>query len=129
VAVLDLTDKTAGNAIGLGNADIITEQVFEKLDYQATLMNALTSRSLHKAFIPVRLPSDAKAIQACLTTIGPVDPIQARVAIIRDTRHVRNFWVSRALVGELESLAGMAIGLPQPLRFDAKGRLVDPKLD
>jgi hypothetical protein len=129
VAVLDLTEKTAGNAIGLGNADIITEAVFEKLDYEATLINALTSRSLHKVFIPVRLPDDRKAIQACLATIGPVDPVQARVAIICDTRHVQDFWASQALVGELESLAGMAIGLPQPLRFDAKGRLVDPKLD
>ncbi|MFA7424940.1 MAG: DUF362 domain-containing protein, partial [Desulfosarcinaceae bacterium] len=36
IAVLDLTEKTAGNAIGLGNADIITEAVFAKLDYEAT---------------------------------------------------------------------------------------------
>jgi hypothetical protein len=128
VAVLDLTEKTAGNAIGLGNADIITEAVFEKLDYEATLMNALTSRSLHKAFIPVRLPSDAKAIQACLATIGPVDPARARVAIIRDTRHVKEFWASRALIGELENLAGFHIGSPAPPGFDARGRLVDPDL-
>ena len=128
VAVLDLTEKTAGNAIGLGNADIITEAVFEKLDYEATLMNALTSRSLHKAFIPVRLPSDAKAIQACLATIGPVDPARARVAIIRDTRHVKEFWASRALMGELENLAGVHMDPPAPLAFDARGRLVDPDL-
>lgn len=128
VAVLDLTEKTAGNAIGLGNADIITETVFEKLDYAATLMNALTSRSLHKAFIPLRLPNDAKAIQACLATIGPLDPLQARVAIIRDTRHVQDFWASQALIGELEKGAGIHIGPPAPLSFDAGGRLVDPDL-
>ncbi|MEE4608540.1 MAG: hypothetical protein V2L15_06600 [Desulfobacteraceae bacterium] len=128
IAVLDLTEKTAGNAIGLGNADIITESVFEKLDYEATLMNALTSRSLHKAFIPVRLPSDAKAIQACLATIGPVDPLLARVAIIRDTRHVQDFWVSEVLTDELEDLAGVHIGAPACLIFDAGGRLVDPDL-
>lgn len=129
VAVLDLTAKTAGNAIGVGNADIITERVFEKLDYEATLMNALTSRSLHKAFIPVRLPDDRKAIQACLTTIGPVDPLQARVAIIRNTRHVRDFWASGALLEEVQRLADARIEPPRPLGFDAAGRLVDPALD
>ena len=128
IAVLDLTAKTAGNAIGLGNADIITEAVFAKLDYEATLINALTSRSLHKAFIPVRLPNDAKAIQACLATIGPVDPLLARVAIIRDTRQVQDFWASEALIGELADLAGIRIGPPAPLAFDADGRLVDPDL-
>ncbi|HDI60323.1 MAG TPA: DUF362 domain-containing protein [Desulfobacteraceae bacterium] len=128
VAVLDLTEKTAGNAIGLGNADIITEAVFAKLDYEATLINALTSRSLHKAFIPVRLPNDAKAIQACLATIGPVDPLQARVAIIRDTRHVQDFWASEVLIDELEDLAGGHIGPPAPLAFDADGKLVVPDL-
>lgn len=129
IAVLDLTEKTAGNAIGLGNADIITEAVFAKLDYEATLMNALTSRSLHKAFIPVRLPNDAKAIQACLATIGPVDPVRARMVIIRDTRHVRDFWASQGLIGELENLAGVHIGPPAALAFDDRGRLVDPNLE
>jgi len=124
-----LSAKTAGNAIGLGNADIITERVFEKLDYEATLMNALTSRSLHKACIPVRMPSDRKAIQACLTTIGPVETARARVVIIRDTRHVREFWASSALAGELENLTGARIGSPSPLVFDARGRLSDPALD
>jgi hypothetical protein len=128
VAVLDLTDKTAGNAIGLGNADIITERVFAKIDYEATLINALTSRSLHKAFIPVRLPDDRKAIQACLTTIGPVDPLRVRVAIIRNTRHLREFWASSALVDELSCLADARISRPSPLVFDATGRLVEPDL-
>ena len=52
IAILNLSEKTGGNAIGLGNADIITEKVFRTMDYEATLMNALTSMSLRKAFIP-----------------------------------------------------------------------------
>ena len=92
VAILNLSERTGGNAIGLGNADIVTEKVFRAMDYEATLMNALTSLSLRKAFIPVRMPSDRKAIQACFTTIGPVPPAAVRAVVIRDTLHLAEFW-------------------------------------
>ena len=129
VAVLDLTAKTAGNAIGLGNADIITERVFEKLDYEATLMNALTSLSLHKAFIPVRLPNDEKAIQACFTTIGPVPMDRVGAVIVRDTRDVFEFWASAALAPALKAMEDVSIDPPQHLVFGPDGRLIDPLLN
>jgi hypothetical protein len=127
VAVLNLSTKTGGNAIGLGNADIITEKVFQAMDYEATVMNALTSLSLHKAFIPVRLPSDRKALQACFTTLGPKPAAAIEAVIVRDTRHVNEFLASAALLDGLRrhSLADMIAG-PIPLSFDAADNLVTP---
>jgi hypothetical protein len=124
VAVLDLSSKTGGNAIGLGNADVITEKVFQALDYEATLMNALTSLSLHKAFIPVRMPNDRKAIQACFTTLGPVPAEQVRAVIIRDTLHLSEFWASRALHPEIAAVPEAEIVATAPLVFDSEGNLV-----
>ncbi len=124
LAVLGLSEKTAGNGIGLGNADIITERVFQALDYEATLMNALTSLSLHKAFIPVRLPNDRKAIQACFTTIGPTPAADVRAVILRDTLHLSEFWVSRALRDETADLPEAEILEAAPLAFDAAGNLI-----
>ncbi|MFH0728793.1 MAG: hypothetical protein V2B19_20965 [Pseudomonadota bacterium] len=123
VAVLNLTENTAGNAIGLGNADFITDKVFENLDYEKTVMNALTSNSIRKAFIPVRLPSDEKAIQACFTTIGPIAPDAVRAVIIRNTRHLSGFWASGAMRPELEKLPNVRLFENTPLRFDAMGIL------
>jgi hypothetical protein len=124
VVILNLSAKTGGNAIGVGNADIITEKVFKALDYEATLMNALTSLSLHKAFIPVRLPNDQKAIQAALTTIGPTPVSESRVVIIRDTLHLAEFWASRALRAELAGVAEAEIAASGRLSFDASGDLM-----
>jgi hypothetical protein len=123
VAILNLTESTAGNAIGLGNADFITEKVFENIDYEKTVMNALTSTSIRKAFIPVRLPTDEKAIQACFTTIGPIAPDAVRAVIIRNTRHLSAFWASSALRLEIEKLPNVRLFENTPLRFDAKGNL------
>jgi hypothetical protein len=91
IALLDLSEKSQGNGIGLGNADIITEKLFRKLDYEKTLVNALTSASLHKAFIPIRMEDDESAIKAALFTIGIKNTKQLRVVIIKDTRQVAEF--------------------------------------
>jgi hypothetical protein len=126
IAVLNLSPRTGGNAIGLGNADIITEKVFQALDYETTLMNALTSLSLRKAFIPVRMPNDRKAIQACFVTIGPVPADAVRAAVIRDTLHLSEFLVSGALREEIARLSSAEIVTAAPLRFDADGNLCWP---
>ncbi|MCU0592684.1 MAG: nickel-dependent lactate racemase [Desulfobacterales bacterium] len=123
VAVLNLSARTGGNAIGLGNADFITEKVFQALDYEATLMNALTSLSLRKAFIPVRMPNDRKAIQACFTTIGPVPAAEVRAVVIRDTMHLSEFLISRALKEEVEGMPAAEILAAAPLGFDTDGNL------
>jgi len=123
VAVLNLSAQTGGNAIGLGTADFNTERVFQALDYEATLMNALTSLSLRKAFIPVRMPNERKAIQACFTTIGPVPAADVRAVVIRDTMHLSEFLISRALKSEVEGMASAEILAAAPLSFDADGNL------
>jgi hypothetical protein len=90
------------------------------------LMNALTSLSLHKAFIPVRLPSDRKALQACFTTLGP-KPVEAvRAVIIRDTRHVNEFLATAPLGLELADRPDVTILSREALSFDGDGTLLTP---
>ena len=126
IAILNLSENTAGNGIGLGNADIITEKVFKGLDYEATLMNAMTSMSLRKAFIPVRLPNDEKAIQAAFTTLGPLEASRVRAVIIKDTLHVQEFWASQALLAELEAMDHADILEKVSLNFDENGEIYLP---
>jgi hypothetical protein len=123
IAILNLSNNTAGNGIGLGNADIITEKIFQGLDYESTLMNAMTSMSLRKAFIPIRLPSDQKAIQAAFTTLGPLEPPNVRAVIIKDTLHVQEFWASQALLPELAAMDNADILEKVCLTFDESGEL------
>ena len=39
VAILRLSEKSDGNALGLGNADFITEKLYQSMDYEKTIMN------------------------------------------------------------------------------------------
>jgi len=124
IAILNMSEKSGGNGIGLGNADFITEKVWQQLDYEATVMNAMTGISLRKAFIPIRLPNDKKAIQACFTTIGPVNPDDVRAIIIRDTLHLTELWVSEALLPEIKQIPEAEILEHTNLSFDEKGNLI-----
>lgn len=126
VAVLNLSEATGGNAIGVGNADIITEKVFRSMDYEATLMNALTSLSLHKAFIPVRLPDDRKALQACFGTLGPKPAEAIRAVIVRDTQHVQEFLATAPLGHELAGRSDVEILSRDALTFDRENNLQPP---
>ena len=93
---------------------------------KSTLMNALTSFSLRKAFIPIRMPNDYKAIQACFTTFGPIAPEQVRAVIIRDTLHVTEFIASEALEREIRTIPQARILERVKLRFDGAGVLQTP---
>lgn len=102
LAVLNLSKASKGNATGMGNADIITAKLFHSVNYEATLMNILTGISLRKAAVPVIMPNDKKAIQACFTTIGPLDSEQVRAIIIKNTLNITECWVSKKLAEELQ---------------------------
>ncbi|MCP4755869.1 MAG: hypothetical protein GY866_33830 [Proteobacteria bacterium] len=124
LAVLNLSEASKGNGLGIGNADIITGKIFEALDYEATLMNILTGISLKKAAIPVVMPTDEKAIQACFTTIGPLPPEQVRAIIIRDTLDIAECWASSALYDDLQSNPQIDIVEKVELEFDGDGNLI-----
>ena len=123
IVILDLSEKTDGNGIGLGNADIITEQAFRKLDYEKTLINALTSTSLRKAFIPVRLPDDRRAINAAVATSGKNGNHDIRIVLIKDTRNVSEFWASASLLDEIRHVSGAEIMEHVNLSFNSSGEL------
>ena len=124
VALLNLTKKTAGNAIGMGNADFITEKIFAALDYEATVMNALTSVSVRKAFVPVRLAHDRMAVTACFTTIGPVPPNQVKGIVIKDTKRLFTFWATEALRPQLAGAPNAKIkDRPRRFCFDETGEM------
>ena len=123
LAILNLSKASKGNALGMGNADIITSKVFEALDYETTLMNILTSNSLKKAAIPVIMPTDEKAIQTCFSTLGPIPTEEARALIIKDTLHLGECWASESLLEEIGQNPVATVHEKVKLKFNDEGNL------
>ncbi len=124
LAVLNLSKESKGNGLGVGNADIITEKLYKTVDYETTLMNIMTGISLKKAAIPIRMPNDEKAIQACFTTIGPIPPEEIRAIIIKNTLDIAECWISQALHEEVQKQSSITIIDKTNLNFNDNGDLV-----
>lgn len=126
VVVLDLSEQTHGNFIGLGMADTTTKRAFEKLDTNAAYFNMLTSTVLCVGKIPMVLEDDKLAIQAALKTLTQVDRENIRVVYLKNTLSLETIMVSEALLEQVRGRDDMEIlEQPHPLSFDSEGRLLD----
>jgi hypothetical protein len=126
ILVRDLTEKTAGNAVGMGLADFATRRLANKVNFQYTYTNALTGLSPMRSKLPIIFETDQDAIEGALKTIGLTEPPDAKVARIKNTLDLEYLYASDALLAEirerndLEVLSG-----PHPFAFSDQGDLVD----
>jgi Lactate racemase N-terminal domain len=124
IYVRDLSEKTYGNAIGIGLADFCSQRLVAKIDPLPTQINCVTAMTPEKARIPIALKTDQEAIATALTTVGPIDPWEARVIRIKNTLEMEELQVSEALMDELKGRSDiMPIDGLEELRFDAEGNL------
>lgn len=126
IAVLDVTDSSHGNAIGVGLADFIPFRILEKIDLRAAYVNAMTSGlgGPQRGQIPMAMPTDRDAIAAALLTCGRADLENARLVRMRSTLDLEHLLVSESLREQVEADDRLSIsGDAAPLAFDADGRL------
>ena len=122
VAVLDLTEETHGNALGIGLADLTTRRLVDKIDFRATYTNVITTGFLGTARIPMTLDTDREVIAVALTGY---DPAKVRMAVIRNTLELEEMLISEGLVEEARANPSVVIEEEVgPLCFDAEGRLL-----
>jgi hypothetical protein len=122
--VLDLTDASHGNAIGIGLADYTTHELVGKIDFKATATNAITAMTPEKGRIPIALETDREAVEAALTSIGAVDPEKAKVIHIKNTLEMAAMDVSTAVMHEIRSRTDIQVVRELgPLLFDPKDNL------
>jgi hypothetical protein len=126
IVVLDLTEETQGNALGVGQADFTTRRLVEKIDHQATAINMLTAASrggrMIEAAVPIALDTDREAIAVALRAAVPEGP--ARICWIKNTDELGELWVSQAVLPQVRQNPQLAVlGEPAPWPFDAAGNL------
>jgi len=114
-----LTTATHGNAMGVGSADLIHEDVVAELDAETTLINALTASTVRGVRLPPVVESDRAGLVAALSTIGVVDPETVRVVRARDTMHLARFFASEALIEEARQREDLrVVEEATPIEFD-----------
>lgn len=122
LVLLDLTDASHGNGLGVGLADMVSERLVRKIDWRVTRANILTSGNLERGKLPLVYATDREALEAAAFRERATSLDQLRLACIRDTLHLRHLLVSAPLAAEaqwrddLEVLRG-----PCALPLDGEG--------
>jgi hypothetical protein len=101
--VRDLTEHSHGNANGVGLADFCLRRLADKIDWQATYLNALTAAQPASARLPVVCANDREAVHHALVAAGVERLADARVARIKNTLHIDSMVVSTAALATLHA--------------------------
>ena len=98
IVVLDLTDGSKGNAIGVGLSDVITKTLFDKIDFSSTYSNAITSSFLERAKIPMVAGTHKEAFEIALRSCGYLKKGEEKIIRIKDTLHLDEIYVSESIL-------------------------------
>lgn len=121
----DLTEESHGNALGMGLSDIITEKLRNKIDFNATYENVLTSTFIQRGFMPIVVKNIAEGLKHGLRCSGcNVTNSKPRVMRIRDTLHMGEIYVSKAILEEISKQPNIKITNETIDVYDGNGDLL-----
>lgn len=124
IFIRGLSAHTHGNAAGIGMADFTTSRLVKAMNYQATVVNCVTSGYPEGANLPVHMDTDRQVVDAALNILGTRQAKDARIMHIRNTLKVEKVEVSEPCLAELKPRTEFKVlDAPHELAFDAAGNL------
>jgi hypothetical protein len=126
IFVRDLSKLTYNNAVGIGMADVITDRLLSRVDWNATQINSLTASTPAAIRTPIHFPTDRECLEKIWPTVGKFNPADVTIAWIRNTMELSLLGFSENLLPELERNSNLEIlGEPRDMEFEEDGNLVD----
>ena len=102
IIALSIHPKADGDAIGVGNADIITKRLKDSLNIDRMYTTGITAKSLKGCKIPFTAKNDLEAISIGLYCVIGKKPEEAKVVRIKNTLDIHTIEISRALVEDIK---------------------------
>jgi hypothetical protein len=124
IFIRDLSPLSYGNSIGLGMAEMVTDRLVDKTEWEPTRINGLTSLGLASIRTPIHLPTDRECLAALMQTVGKFEMNEVTVGRIHNTLELGTIALSENLRPEIEKDPMLEIlGAPRSMEFDGDGNL------
>lgn len=103
IVLLDITEVSGGNVLGIGLADFIPASLANTIDWHKTYVNCFTAgpSGVRRSRMPMVLPDEEACMKAALSMCGRAVSEPKKVVRIRSTLHLTRCWVSDALLADL----------------------------
>ncbi len=126
LVVLDITELSHGNALGVGLSDVTTKKLINKINLQDTYANAIASTFLNRAKIPIYVDTEKEAIEIALKTCWQINQQKIRLLIMKNTLELEYLYVSELIWNEIkENKNILSIGEWTNLFFNDKGEMLN----
>jgi hypothetical protein len=124
LVVLDLTRSSGGNAVGVGLADVVTERLRSKIDWDATYANVMASRALSNAKLPLVAQSDQAALAIAMTSLTGARGHAPHIVAMANTLDVNHIAISKPLVPIATAAGYLPSGSRLRAEFSSSGTLI-----
>jgi hypothetical protein len=126
VFVRDLSDLTYDCAVGLGMADVVTDRLVNRTDWQPTIINSLTANTPAAIRTPVHFATDRECLERFAPTVGKLDLDAVTYGWIRNTMELGRVAISENVRAQVEANSQLEIEATIDFDFDGAGNLLSP---
>jgi len=126
VFVRDLSELTYNSGVGLGMADVVTDRLVERIDWEPTWINSLTSNTPAAIRTPIHFPTDRECLERIVPTVGKLDLDEVTYGWIRNTLELGRLALSENLRPAVERNPDLEIEATIDFEFSKSGNLISP---
>ena len=106
----DLHPDSYGNQrVGFGLADVIHKRLLDKINWEPTIINSVTSSSLPAIRTPITFATDRQCLETMATTVGVFDMTELRIAWLKNTLELTPLLLTENLRSEIEKNPALEI--------------------
>jgi hypothetical protein len=124
--VRNLSELTYNSGVGMGMADVVTDRLVDRINWEPTWINSLTANTPAAIRTPIHFPTDRECLERIAPTVGKVDLSEVTFAWIRNTMELEVVAVSENLRGAIEANPEVEVEATIDFDFDGEGNLISP---
>jgi hypothetical protein len=124
--VRNLSELTYNSGVGMGMADVVTDRLVNRIDWEPTWINSITANTPAAIRTPVHFPTDLEALDRFAPTVGKIDLSEVTYTWIRNTMELGRMALSEQLRPQIENNAALEIESIVDFEFDRDNNLISP---
>src|ERR1039457_5557481 len=126
IFVRNLSEHTYNSSVGMGMADVVTERLVKRINWEPTWINSLTANTPAAIRTPIHFPTDRECLERIAPTVGRLDLGEVTYGWIRNTMELTRLAVSENVRAEVEKNDRLEIEATIDCEFDGANNLISP---
>jgi hypothetical protein len=126
IFVRNLSEHTYDSGVGMGMADVVTERLVKRINWEPTWINSLTANTPAAIRTPIHFPTDRECLERIAPTVGRQNLDEVTYGWIRNTMELTRIGLSENVRDAVEKNPILEIEATIDCEFDGAGNLISP---